>query len=114
MFSGIRCRPPPSCQLNLLACTFLLRSGPVRRYHPSTPSSRMVIFMKASAARVTTAVLAVVVPVHVLLLFLAGAGVLTLLVYGGLALPAVWSAKPARRRAAADVLRKILATFRHG
>jgi hypothetical protein len=33
---------------------------------------------------------------------------LVLLVYTGIALPAVWSAKPARRMAAAAVLRLIL------
>ena len=34
--------------------------------------------------------------------------VLVLLVYTGIALPAVWSAKPARRKAAAAVLRQVL------
>jgi hypothetical protein len=36
---------------------------------------------------------------------------LALLVYLGVALAAVWSAKPARRKAAADVLRQILNAF---
>ena len=44
---------------------------------------------------------------------LVGLAVLTLLIYSGIALPAVWSAKPARRRAAADVLRQILDALRH-
>ena len=42
----------------------------------------------------------------------AGLAVLVLLVYAGIALPAVWSTKPARRRAAADVLRQILGAIR--
>jgi hypothetical protein len=35
--------------------------------------------------------------------------VLTLLVYAGIALPAIWSASPARRKAAAAVLGQVLA-----
>ena len=42
----------------------------------------------------------------------AGLAVMVLLVYAGIALPAVWSTKPARRKAAADVLRQILGTLR--
>jgi hypothetical protein len=44
----------------------------------------------------------------VLLIFSGGSAALVLLVYAGIALPAVWSAKPARRKAAAVVLRQIL------
>jgi hypothetical protein len=62
----------------------------------------------------SVAALAAVLPVHVLLILAGGIGVLTLLVYAGVALPAVWSAKPARRKAAAEVLRQILAIFRWG
>jgi hypothetical protein len=47
-------------------------------------------------------------PAHALLILVAGAAGLILLVYIGIALPAVWSARPARRRAAANVLRLIL------
>jgi hypothetical protein len=47
-------------------------------------------------------------PVHILLAVAISAGVLTLLVYAGIALPAVWSDSPARRKAAADVLRQLL------
>jgi hypothetical protein len=43
---------------------------------------------------------------------LAGLAVLVLLVYVGIALPAAWSTKPTRRKAAADVLRQILGTLR--
>ena len=43
---------------------------------------------------------------------LAGLAVLVLLVYVGIALPAAWSTKPTRRKAAADVLRQILDTLR--
>lgn len=42
----------------------------------------------------------------------AGLAVLVLLVYIGIALPAAWSTKPARRKAAAEVLRQILDTIR--
>jgi hypothetical protein len=59
-------------------------------------------------ARETTAVLAVTLPVHTLLILSSEAAALVLLVYAGIALPAIWSAKPARRRAAAAVLRQIL------
>lgn len=62
--------------------------------------------MKTSA-RTIAAALAVTVPTHVLLIFSGGAAALVLLVYAGIALPAVWSAKPARRKAAAAVLRQI-------
>lgn len=65
--------------------------------------------MKASA-RVIAAVAAVAatLPTHVLLVLSGGAAALVLLVYFGIALPSVWSAKPARRKAAADVLRLLL------
>lgn len=51
---------------------------------------------------------AVALPFHVVLIIAVCAGVLVLLVYVGIALPAVWSAKPARRKAAAELLRQIL------
>ncbi len=49
---------------------------------------------------------------HLMLALAAGAGLLALLVFFGIALPAVWSSKPARRKAAAAVLEQILATLR--
>lgn len=55
---------------------------------------------------------AAALPAHALLILAISIGVLGLLVYAGVALPAVWSAKPARRKAAAEVLRQILAIFR--
>lgn len=58
------------------------------------------------------AALAEGLPVHVLLILGVSVGVLALLVYAGVALPAVWSRKPARRKAAAEVLRQILSIFR--
>jgi hypothetical protein len=58
--------------------------------------------------RSTTATAAAVLPVHVLLILAGGAAGLSLLVYLGIVLPAVWSARPARRRAAAAVLHLIL------
>jgi len=63
--------------------------------------------MNASALG-TAAALAATLPVNVLLILSGGVAALVLLVYIGIALPAVWSAKPARRKAAATVLRQIL------
>jgi hypothetical protein len=63
--------------------------------------------MKASACGITAAI-AVTLPAHALLTLGAGAASLLLLIYTGIALPAVWSAKPARRKAAAAILRQIL------
>jgi hypothetical protein len=68
------------------------------------------MLMNASA-RATATTLAVTLPAHVLLILTAGAATLALLVYIGIVLPAVWSAKPARRKAAAAVLQEILNTF---
>jgi hypothetical protein len=65
--------------------------------------------MRASA-RVITATAAVTLPVHMLLILVGGVAALVLLVYAGIALPAIWSAKPARRKAAAAVLRQVLST----
>jgi hypothetical protein len=65
--------------------------------------------MKASARAIATvATAAVTLPAHALLILSGGIAALVLLVYIGIALPAVWSAKPARRKAAADVLRQVL------
>jgi hypothetical protein len=60
----------------------------------------------------TSAGLAAALPVHVLAILAVTVGVLFLLIYAGVALPAVWSAKPARRTAAAEVLRQILSILR--
>ena len=46
-----------------------------------------------------------------LLILSGGLAALALLVYLGIALPAVWSAKAARRKAAADVLRQVLNAY---
>jgi hypothetical protein len=61
-----------------------------------------------------TAALAVTLPVHVLLVLSGGLAALVLLVYIGIALPPVWSAKPTRRKAAAAVLRQLLNAFTGG
>jgi hypothetical protein len=61
-----------------------------------------------ASARAITAALAVTLPVHMLLILGSGIAALVLLIYIGIALPAIWSAKPARRKAAAAVLRQIL------
>jgi len=60
------------------------------------------------SVRATVVAVAVTLPVHVLLILSGGAAALVLLVYVGIALPAVWSAKPTRRKAAGTVLRQIL------
>jgi hypothetical protein len=62
--------------------------------------------MKASPRAI--AAVAVTLPADVLLILSGVIAALVLLVYIGIALPAVWSAKPARRKAAADVLRQVL------
>lgn len=48
---------------------------------------------------------------HLLVVIAAGVGLLALLIFLGIALPAVWSSKPARRKAATAVLGQILATL---
>jgi hypothetical protein len=63
--------------------------------------------MNASARTITVA-LAVTLPARMLLILSSGIAALLLLVYVGIALPAIWSAKPARRKAAAAALRQIL------
>ncbi len=63
--------------------------------------------MKLSSSKVAIALTAAL-PFHLLLIIASGAGVLALLIYAGVVLPAVWSAKPARRKAAATVLHQIL------
>jgi hypothetical protein len=67
--------------------------------------------MKASDLG-TGAVLRAVLDSHLSPVILIGLAVLAFLIYAGIALPAVWSAKPARRKAAADVLRQILGVLR--
>ena len=65
--------------------------------------------MKASVRAIAAvAAVAVTLPAHVVLILSSGMAALVLLVYIGIALPAVWSAKPVRRKAAADVLRQVL------
>jgi hypothetical protein len=63
--------------------------------------------MKTSDLGITAAAVAAI-PAHVLLILAGGAAGLILLLYLGIALPAVWSARPARRQAAIAVLRLIL------
>ena len=68
--------------------------------------------MKVPASAIAAATAAgVTLPVHALLILSGMAAALALLVYFGIALPAVWSARPARRKAAADVLRQLLSAF---
>jgi hypothetical protein len=61
-----------------------------------------------TSARAATAALAISLPVHLVIAIAWGAAALALLIYTGIALPAVWSAKPARRTAAAAVLRQLI------
>lgn len=49
---------------------------------------------------------------HLVAVIAADAALLALLVFAGIALPAVWSSKSARRKAAAAVLGQILAALR--
>jgi hypothetical protein len=69
------------------------------------------MIMKASARAVTATALAATLPFHMLLILSGGAAALFLLIYIGIALPAVWSDKPARRKAAAAILHQILNLF---
>jgi hypothetical protein len=67
------------------------------------------MFMKAFVRAITAVgALAVPLPVDALLILIGGVTVLALFVCMGIALPAVWSAKPARRKAAAAVLGQVL------
>ena len=68
---------------------------------------RILVHMKASA-RAAATVVTVILPVHVLLVLGSGIAALLLLIYIGIALPAVWSTTPIRRKAAAAVLGQIL------
>jgi hypothetical protein len=64
--------------------------------------------MPMNASVLGIAALTATLPTHVLSILCGGAAGLVLLIYIGIALPAVWSAKPARRKAAAAVLAQIL------
>jgi hypothetical protein len=66
----------------------------------------MVIHVKDPAIRATAVAIALTSNVLVTTLIILGALALPLL--AGIALPAVWSAKPSRRQAAAKVLDQIL------
>jgi hypothetical protein len=61
-----------------------------------------------NASTLEIAALTATLPAHVILILGGGAAALVLLIYIGVALPAVWSGKPARRKAAAAVLAQIL------
>lgn len=69
--------------------------------------------MKASVLGIAAAT-ATTLSAHALLIPISAMTALILLVYIGIALPAVWSAKPARRKAAAAVLSQILNTLTGG
>jgi hypothetical protein len=99
---SVRCAPTHS---GVLPAATRKRSAHIRRHPRPAASARILLFMKVSAFAIAAAV---TLPAHVLLILSGGAAVVILLVYLGIALPAVWSAKPARRKAATAVLRQIL------
>jgi hypothetical protein len=70
----------------------------------------IVVAMNTSSLAIAAGT-ATALPAHMLLTLACGAAGLILLLYVGIALPAVWSANPARRRAATAVLRLILDTL---
>jgi hypothetical protein len=87
-------------------------SALLRCQQPIAALSSILVVMKASALGIIAAA-AAAFPVHVLLILLGATAGLILLIYLGIALPAVWSAKPARRKAATTVLRLILDACTH-
>jgi hypothetical protein len=97
----------PDLHSGVPPAAFRKRSAYFRRQHGSTVPTR--ILMKASARAIAAiGALAATLPVYVLLILCGGVAALVLLVYIGITLPAVWSARPACRKAAAAVLRQIL------
>lgn len=91
------------------------RSAHLRLQRWPSPPARILILMKTTVRAVgAVAAVAVTLPIHVLPILCGGMVVLVLLVYIGIALPAVWSAKPGRREAAAAVLRQILSACSGG
>lgn len=66
----------------------------------------------ARGIRVTGLVTAFTAAPHLLFTAIVGVGLLALLVFFGIAMPAVWSSQPARRKAAGAVLDQILASLR--
>jgi hypothetical protein len=68
--------------------------------------------MKPSALSVAAGVTGTVLDPQIFKLILVSMAVVVLLIYTGITLPAVWSKKPGRRKAAAEVLRQIL-SVRH-
>jgi hypothetical protein len=91
----------------VLPAAFHQSSASFRCQRPLAAPVRILKFMNTNA-RGLTAALAVTLPVHLLLILSGGVAALVLLVYIGIVLPAVWSAKPARRKAAAAVLCQVL------
>jgi hypothetical protein len=103
---GIRCCPPTSPQFRRPASGFSYYSASVRHQQPIRAVPGIVISMNAFAIGI--AALTASLPAHTLLILgSVGAG-FVLLIYIGIALPAIWSAKSARRKAAAAVLAQIL------
>lgn len=68
--------------------------------------------MKASALSVAAGVTGTVLDPQLSKLIIMSVAAIVLLIYTGIALPAVWSKKPTRRSAATEVLRQILNALR--
>jgi hypothetical protein len=68
--------------------------------------------MKAPTHRTATVLVIVTLAPHGLWTVTVGLAALAVLVYAGIMLPAIWSAKPARRKAAMDVLKQIFKVLR--
>jgi hypothetical protein len=68
-------------------------------YHPAS--------IPTKAPALAIAAVAVTLSANLLLILSGGIAALVLLIYTGIALPAVWSTKPAHPKAAADVLRLV-------
>ena len=68
--------------------------------------------MKAPTHRTTAVIIIVTFASHTLWAVTAGLMSLAVLIYIGIALPAIWSAKPARRKAAAVILKQIFSALR--
>jgi hypothetical protein len=67
-----------------------------------------ILFVMNASARTSAAAFITPLPIPALLILGGVVAALILLVYFGIVMPAVWSAKPTRRKAAAAVLQQIL------
>jgi hypothetical protein len=110
--SGVRFHPVSGLHSGVLPAAFRKHSVYFRRQYQRGGQARILILMKASPRVI--AAFAMTLPTHVLLIVSVAVATLFLLIYLGIALPAVWSARPARRKAAATVLGQILKALTGG